>query len=93
MVAVHCERHGDRWLCEVGVHHTGRRTKHSVTVTRADLERWGGGPEQSDAEKLVARSFEFLLQREPPGSILARFDPSVIRDYFPEYDEEFSRRT
>jgi hypothetical protein len=42
-------------------------------------------------EDLVARSFEFLLQREPPGSILSTFDLSVIQRYFPEYDRAFRR--
>lgn len=64
----------------------GRRTTHFVTVTPADLGRWGGG---RPVEDLVARSFEFLLQREPPSSILRRFDLSVIQRYFPEYDQHF----
>ena len=37
------------------------------------------------------RSFEFLLLREPPGSILPRFDLSVIQRFFPEYDQQFKR--
>lgn len=40
-------------------------------------------------EDLVRRSFEFLLDREPAGSILRRFNLSVIETYFPEYDELF----
>jgi len=42
-------------------------------------------------EDLVARSFDFLLEREPPGSILNRFDLSVIQRYFPDYDQQFKR--
>jgi hypothetical protein len=45
-----------------------------------------------DVESLVARSFEFLLEREPPNAILRTFDLSVIQRYFPEYDSIFSRR-
>ena len=40
----------------------------------------------------MRRSFEFLLEREPKESILARFDLSVIARYFPEYDREIARR-
>jgi hypothetical protein len=40
----------------------------------------------------VRRSFEFLLEREPKESILARFDLSVISRYFPEYEDEIKRR-
>lgn len=91
MVAVRVEAKGDDWLCDVSVDSGGQRTRHTVTVTRADLERWGGGTSREDAETLVARSFDFLLEREPPSDILATFDLSVIRRYFPEYDAAFKR--
>lgn len=45
-----------------------------------------------DAEALVRASFEFLLEREPAGSILPRFDLSVIARYFPEWRAEMRRR-
>jgi hypothetical protein len=35
---------------------------------------------------LVERSFAFLLEREPPGSILRSFDLLEIARYFPEYE-------
>ena len=41
-----------------------------------------------DAVTLVRASFEFLLEREPAGSILPRFDLSVIERYFPGWPEE-----
>jgi len=40
-----------------------------------------------DVEDLVSRSFEFLLEREPPGAILRQFELSTIESYFPEFDE------
>jgi hypothetical protein len=42
-------------------------------------------------EDLVARSFDFLLRREPATSILRTFDLAVIERYFPEYEKEFRR--
>jgi hypothetical protein len=39
----------------------------------------------------VQSSFEFLLEREPPSSILKTFELSVIERYFPEYGRIFSR--
>jgi hypothetical protein len=39
----------------------------------------------------VRRSFDFLLEREPPSSILRTFDLAVIGRYFPEYGAEMSR--
>jgi hypothetical protein len=91
VVTVNAESKGEDWLCEVGVDHAGQHTRHTVTVRRADLERWAGGTEREDVEKLVSRSFDFLLEREPPNAILATFDLSVIRRYFPEYDAAFLR--
>jgi hypothetical protein len=89
MVEVHAEDKGDRWLCSVGVVHAGQRTRHEVTVRPADIERWAKSNEREDVEDLVARSFDFLLEREPPSAILVSFDLSVIQRYFPEYDRAF----
>lgn len=92
MVRVHAAAEGGGWRCEVSVDQAGERTQHVVTVRPADLERWAGGTQVNDVEDLVARSFDFLLEREQPKSILATFDLSVIRRYFPEYDRIFARR-
>lgn len=67
------------------------RTAHMVSVLRADAERWSRGLEVGDVDDLVLRSFDFLLEREPPSAILATFDLSVIQRYFPEYDRLFRR--
>ena len=37
-------------------------------------------------------SLAFLLEREPPTSILRRFGLEVIGTYFPEYPGEMRRR-
>jgi hypothetical protein len=90
VVSVRVEPDGDAWVCEVVVDHIGEHTRHRVTVTRKDLARWGRGSER-DVEDLVSRSFDFLLEREPPSSILASFDLSSIQRYFPDYDAAFKR--
>ncbi len=92
MVEVHAEARDEHWLCDVTVDQSGRRTRHTVTVRRGDIERWGDGTEREDVESLVARSFDFLLEREPPSAILASFELSVIQRYFAEYDSSFRRR-
>jgi len=89
MVSVQVESKGDNWLCEVSVAQSGQRTRHAVTVTRADLDRWARGTQRADVESLVARSFDFLLERERPNDILASFELSQIQHYFPEYDRVF----
>jgi hypothetical protein len=77
------------WVCEVAVDESGQRTAHTVTVSRASLARWGRGSDEGAVQDLVRRSFEFLLEREPPGSILRRFDLTAIERHFPEYDTLF----
>jgi hypothetical protein len=71
------------WTCKVVIHERGRTvTDHVVEATRSDLVRLAPS---SSVEDLVKRSFEFLLEREPPESILRRFGLSDIERYFPEY--------
>jgi hypothetical protein len=73
----------DGWTCHVGIEDDGRLvSEHTVTVRKEDKERFG--PE-STVEELVTRSFEFLLEREAPTSILRRFGLADIERYFPEY--------
>jgi len=43
-------------------------------------------------EGLVTRSFNFLLEHEPPNAILASFDLSVIQSYFPDYASAIKRQ-
>ena len=43
------------------------------------------------ANELVKKSFEFLLEREPPSAILAEFELKVISRYFPEYKKALSQ--
>jgi hypothetical protein len=72
------------WTCLVRIDEDGQPvSKHTVTVTKVDKERLA--PE-STVEDLVTRSFEFLLEREPPHSILQRFDLTDITRYFPEWE-------
>jgi hypothetical protein len=57
-------------------------TTHEVTVTPEDVARYAP---DATPERLLEASFEFLLEREPASSILARFALPVIERYFPEY--------
>jgi hypothetical protein len=92
VVTVRAESEGESWRCQVSVDHLGQRTRHVVTVMPADLARWASGTRTENIEDLVARSFDFLLEREPPNAILATFELSVIQRYFPEYDRIFAPR-
>ncbi|MBW1717831.1 MAG: hypothetical protein JRJ77_18880 [Deltaproteobacteria bacterium] len=59
-------------------------TTHIVAVDASYHEKLTGG--RVSAEKLVQKSFEFLLERESNTSILRTFDLPVIGRYFPDYE-------
>jgi hypothetical protein len=58
-------------------------------VTQDYYEQLTGGA--IPAAKLIKKSFEFLLAREPNTSILSEFDLAVISRYFPDYVQEMKR--
>ena len=89
-IDVRCVTATDGWLCQVKVAGHGSESRHSVTFTRADLQRLAAAGESPDA--LVRRSFEFLLAREPKESILSSFALPDIGRYFPEYEGSISGR-
>jgi hypothetical protein len=84
-VEVSARQDGGGWSAEVWIQDPGGRSHHRVTVSQEELIRYGRG---RSAEELIRASFEFLLQREPPASILAEFELSTIERYFPEFQEE-----
>jgi len=65
-------------------------TTHEVTVSPDYHEKLTGG--SVTPAELVEESFEFLLEREPNSAILSTFDLPVIGRYFPEYEDEISKR-
>ena len=74
----------------VQVEQGGTSTRHEVTVPG-----WmAGDPQLGDVDQqtIVRRSMEFLLEREPPTSIMSTFSLDVIPRYFREYDAELRRR-
>lgn len=88
-IDVSCVTAANGWLCQVTIDDRGSESRHSVTMTRADFQRFttsGGTP-----DGLVRRSVEFLLAREPKESILKSFALPEIGRYFPEYESEIAK--
>ena len=85
-IEIACSEAQDGWVARVTVA-APTRTSHTVRVSRAELERYGGG----DVGALLRRSFEFLLDRESNTSILREFDLGNIERYFPEYAAAMKR--
>jgi hypothetical protein len=72
---------------DVVVHEQKGESRHSVTISADDAARYSGSG--LDPALCVEAAMTFLLDREPKESILGAFDISVIRRYFPEFDETF----
>ena len=82
-IDVRCSPTADGYTCAVDVGDAGSVTRHTVQVSRSDMDRWAQG---RSVDRLIRRSFEFLLEREPRESILRQFELSVIQRYFPDFD-------
>ncbi|HEX2275199.1 MAG TPA: hypothetical protein VHG90_15130 [Acidimicrobiales bacterium] len=65
-------------------------TNHRVTVPEGMVDELG--LEDIEPDVLVRQSVDFLLEREPPTSILPEFALSDIQKYFGEYYDELRRR-
>lgn len=65
------------------------QTSHRVSLSQDYYQKLTGG--KVAAEKLVKKSFEFLLEREAKESILRQFDLKVIARYFAEYEREIAK--
>lgn len=80
------QEEASRWTYAVRVFDAGRTHDFDVSLSFADYDHWSHG--RVAPSRVVEAAFAFLLEREPPASILAKFDCSVIRRYFPEVDRE-----
>ena len=63
-------------------------TTHTVTISDQIHSKLTGG--KISKESLLKKSFEFLLQREPNTSILAKLKLEIISQYFPDYAKQAS---
>ena len=89
-IGVTCEPITDGWRCTVVVGEDPGATTHEVLVDRESLRRLTA--EGAEPDDLVRESFRFLLEREPRGSIMRRFELPVIGRFFAEYESEIERR-
>lgn len=74
------------WAYAVSVFDAGRKHDYAVTLSFQDYDLWSRG--RVSPSRVVETAFRFLLANEPAGSIMSRFDCSVIRRYFPQVDQE-----
>ena len=76
----------DSWQFRIEVREDGSETTHLVTMDKDYFAKFSD--RFSSSEELVKKSFEFLLERESKESILGEFNISVIKNYFPDYEQE-----
>ena len=87
---VQCSQRGFAWECRVWVGTPEDGAECVVTVSRGELALLAPGA--WEPTQLVEESFRFLLEREPPSSILRRFAISDIARYFPDYPDQMAIR-
>ncbi|MCM3884487.1 hypothetical protein [Frankia sp. R82] len=72
---------------------SGLSFTYQVRVDDEVLAATGTAPDDEPAQLALVRvSFEYLLAREPAGSILPAFDLSAIGGYFPTYLADLADR-
>jgi hypothetical protein len=82
---VACEPREGGWHCTV----TLGPNQHSVQVDRPTLDDLAPG---RTPDEIVRASFVFLLEREPPDSIMRSFELPIIARFFADYPDEIRRR-
>ena len=86
---ISCEPQEGGWRCLVTLGAAHGAGEHIVTLDRLTLDDLAPG---ATPEALVSASFAFLLEREPPDSILRAFELPIIGRYFADYPDEIRRR-
>ena len=77
-------RNGEKF--EVTVSEQDSSTIHTVTLKDDYYQTLTEG--KITEEYLVKKCFEFLLEREDKESILSSFNVKVIKNYFPEFEQQ-----
>lgn len=85
-IKVEAKGKGHGWECRVTVTEGHSQTVHTVTVETSYRDKLVGP--HVPVERLIEKSFEFLLARESKESIRRSFELPVIGRYFPEYEQE-----
>lgn len=70
----------------VSVEEENSSSNHTVYLDENYYQKLTGG--NISREELIKKSFEFLLERESKESILSEFNLTIIKNYFPEYEEK-----
>ncbi|HSG04780.1 MAG TPA: hypothetical protein VLB09_00120 [Nitrospiria bacterium] len=89
-ISIDQESDGDPLIFRVEVHEGGGSTAHQVTMSGQTYRELTGG--KVTPERLIAASFEYLLERERKEAILSTFDLTLITSFFPQYSGDIKSR-
>ena len=79
------EENKNSWVYGVEVGTSSLTYSYKVTLDKAYYKKMTD--EKLSPLLFIEHSFFFLLEEEPPSSILRDFNIKEIRSYFPEYEE------
>ena len=77
------------WRFSVTILDTKGEQNYNVSMDKDFLLRVGS---HYDPTKLVQKSFEFLLEREPKERILPEFDISTLAHHYPGFTDDIISR-
>lgn len=77
------------WRFTVTLEDKGILSTHEVSMDKDFVMRIGSSYRP---EKIIEKSFEFLLERKPKEEILQEFDISLISHYFPDFITELEKK-
>jgi len=77
------------WRFNVVVEDNSGQTQYSVSMSKDFYKSLDTNVE---AKNVIEASFRFLLEREPKGSILSKFDITAISYYFPEFKKQLIKQ-
>lgn len=77
------------WHFAVSVSDEKSESFYNVTMDKDFVTRIGS---TFQPEKVIEKSFEFLLEKKAKEEILAEFDITVISHYYPEFISELEKK-
>jgi hypothetical protein len=80
----------DGYRFDIAVEESGWHSNHTVTLSRADYERWGAEGGMSPAT-VARRSVEVLVRRAGRGRLRERFDVCEAMQLYPAFEAEAYR--
>ena len=80
----------DGYRFDVAVDEAGHHTRHEVSLSAADYQRWS--EEGASPQAVARRCVELLVERVQQDDLMERFDLREALQFYPAFEEEIHRR-